>query len=112
MPNPPLAIENLEFHAGGNRQRRWIDDFERVIGKPDYSSLTQRLQGPAYMNISEAERLSDLALAERQLNRLTAFDRKVAPNPDIKLEQQVRDALFGVPQTDVGEMVVRAPRRR
>ena len=104
----PLMAENIGFHTGGRHESYWIDDFERVIGEVHYLLLAKDLKRSANVNVGEAERLTDLALTERQLNSLARLDRKTAVNPDIELQEQMCNALPGVSKTDVGEVVMRA----
>jgi hypothetical protein len=58
--------------------------------------------------LGEAQCSTNLALAERQLNSLTLLGRKPAANSHVEFEDEMRDALPGVPKTDIGEVVVRA----
>jgi len=100
--------ENIGFHTGGRHESYWIDDFERVIGEVHYFLLPQDLERSANVNVGEAERLADLALTEWQLNSLVRIDRKTAANPDVELEEQMRDALPGASQTEVCQVIVGA----
>src|SRR5208337_321703 len=104
----PLMAENIGFHTGGRHERFWIDDFERVIGEVRYLLLTKDLKRSANVNVGKAERVTDLALTERQLKSFARLDRETAANPDIKLQEQMRDALPGVSKADIGEVVMRA----
>ena len=85
-----------------------IDYFEPVVGEAHDFLLAKDLERAADMNVGEAQSLANLALAERQLNSLAALGRKPAANSDVELKEEMRDAMPGVPKTDVGEMVMRA----
>ena len=103
-----VALGDLVLDTSGRYQSRRIDYFEPVVGEAHDFLLAKDLERPAYVNVGKAQCLANLALAERQLNSLTAFGRKPAANSDVELEDEMCDALSGVPKTDIGEMVMRA----
>jgi len=102
-----LMIEHVVLDPCGCRQGRWIDDFEPMVGEANDLLLAKDLKRSADVDVSETERLTNVALAQRQVNGLAWLDRKPATEPDIDLEKQMRDALPGAAKTEIGEVVVR-----
>ena len=103
-----LALGNLVLNTSSRSKSLRIDYFEPVVGEAHDFLLAKDLERAADMNVGEAQSLANLALAERQLNSLAALGRKPAANSDVELKEEMRDAMPGVPKTDVGEMVMRA----
>ena len=68
--------------------------------------LAKDLKRPADVNVSKTERLTNVALAQRQVNGLTRFGRKPAAKPVIDFKKQMRDAFPSAAKTEVGEVVV------
>jgi hypothetical protein len=104
----PLALGNLVLDTGGRNESLRIDYFEPVVGEAHDFFLAKDLERSADVNVGEAQCLTNLALAERQLNSLTLLGRKPAANSHVEFEDEMRDALPGVPKTDIGEVVMRA----
>lgn len=102
-----LMIEHVVLDPCGCHQGRWIDDFEPMVGEANDLLLAKDLKRSADVDVSETERLTNVALAQRQVNGLAWLDRKPATEPDIDLEKQMRDALPGAAKTEVSEVVVR-----
>ena len=96
------------LNTSSSSKRLRIDYFEPVVGEAHDFLLAKDLERAADMNVGEAQSLANLALAERQLNSLAALGRKPAANSDVELEDEMCDALSGVPKTDIGEVVMRA----
>ncbi len=82
-----IPVGQIAFETGGGDQGRRIDDFEPLVGKANDLLFAQDLEGPADMDVSKAQRLADVALAQRQVNRLARLVRKTVVKPDIDLKQ-------------------------
>ncbi len=70
-----FIIEPIMPDSGGCDQSRWIDDFEPVVGEADDLFLAKDLKSPADMNVSETQRVAEVALAQRQLKSFTLLGR-------------------------------------
>ncbi len=103
-----LIIEQIMRDSGSGDQSRRIDNFEPVVGEADNLLLAEGLKRPGDVNVSNTQRVTDVALAQRQLNSFTRLGRKPAAKPDIDLEKQMCDALPSASKTEVGKVVVRA----
>jgi len=103
----PLALGNLVLDTGGRNESLRIDYFEPIVRQTHDLLLTKDLKRAADMDIGKTQSLANLALTERQLENLTALGRKPLANPDLELEKEMCDALPGVPQTDIGQVVMR-----
>ena len=78
-----LIIDHIELDTGGCREGGRIDDFELAVGKSNNLLLAKDLKGPTNVNVRQTERLSDVALAQRQVNVLTRLDRQPVAKPDV-----------------------------
>jgi len=103
----PLALGNLVLDTGGRNESLRIDYFEPIVRQTHDLLLTKDLKRAADMDIGKTQSLANLALSERQLKNLAALGRKQLANPDVKLEKEMCDALPGVPQTDICQVVMR-----
>ena len=94
-----LVIEHVVLDPCGCQQGRRIDDFEPVVREANDLLFAKDLKCSADVNVSKTERLTNVALAQRQMNGFTRRHRKPAAKPNIDLEKQMRDAFPGAAKT-------------
>jgi hypothetical protein len=80
-----------------------------MIGETYNLLLAKYTKCPADLNVGKAQRLANETLAERQFNRLTTLSWKPQASSDVKFKEKMRDALPGISEADVCDVVVRAP---
>src|SRR5689334_1879274 len=89
---PPLMVE-VEVVRSDHHPLE-IEDLELLAVELDEAVAAKLLEGPVDVDRSEASRVGEVVLSQREIAAavLRASD---GPQPDVELDQQMRDPLVG-----------------
>jgi hypothetical protein len=102
-----LGLGDLALDPSGRDEGLRIDYFKPMVRQTHDLLLAKDLKRAADMDVGKTQSLANLALTERQLKNLAALGWKPLANPDVELEKEMCDALPSVPETDIGQVVMR-----